>query len=603
MTSTASSSSGPRHGIVLVSGNDLIAAGAIAAGCDFFSGYPITPASEIYAAMMRRLPARGGRAIGAPDEISALSYAVGASLAGCPRHDRDVRPGLGPDDRDRPVRAHDGDAGRDRRLAAPGPVHRRRDPGRAGRRAARGARHLGRLSHPRPVPRRRRSTPTRSRPRPSSGRRRCGRPSCSSPTRRSARRSRASTSPISRRSSRRPRRGARRPTPRTCPTASSTVDDVPRFTPVGGRLPVTTTGSAHNEHGRLRKNDPGALRQLEHLQAKVSSRAAELERVRHDRREGADTLLVSYGVSARSCRQAAAIARGRGRARGHPRDPVALPGARAALSARPRRSVRRVVVVEENGPGLYARELRPHLPRRRGAGPGERRGRDDPVRRPCERRCRRDRRTSTARRRSPTAPAAGIPHVLHALDRGPRSRSACRPHRYALVTDIGCVGLADAYFPSLHTVHALHGRAAAVAAGIQLGDATGRRRARSSRSCSSATAASTIGLLHLVHAAQLDVDVTVLVHNNLIYGMTGGQHSGFTPEGLKTTTTPGRAAPSRRSTWAACWPAPAARFFARVPGAGDRPRRRRSPRRSATPASRAWRRSSSARPSPRASAG
>ncbi|UCF67451.1 MAG: pyruvate flavodoxin/ferredoxin oxidoreductase, partial [Acidobacteriota bacterium] len=71
-----------RSPVALLSGNELIACGALAAGCNFFSGYPITPASEIYAEMMRRLPARGGVAIGAPDEISALSYAVGASLAG-----------------------------------------------------------------------------------------------------------------------------------------------------------------------------------------------------------------------------------------------------------------------------------------------------------------------------------------------------------------------------------------------------------------------------------------------------------------------------------------------------------------------------------------
>jgi hypothetical protein len=48
-----------------------------------------------------------------------------------------------------------------------------------------------------------------------------------------------------------------------------------------------------------------------------------------------------------------------------------------------------------------------------------------------------------------------------------------------------------------------------------------------------------IGLLHLVHAAQLNVDVTVLVHNNFLFGMTGGQHSAFTPLGWVTATTPG----------------------------------------------------------------
>jgi hypothetical protein len=48
-----------------------------------------------------------------------------------------------------------------------------------------------------------------------------------------------------------------------------------------------------------------------------------------------------------------------------------------------------------------------------------------------------------------------------------------------------------------------------------------------------------IGLLHLVHAAQLNVDITVLVHNNFLFGMTGGQHSAFTPLDWITSTTPG----------------------------------------------------------------
>ena len=70
------------RGFELCSGNKMTARGALAAGCSFFAGYPITPSSEIYAEMMRQLPSRGGVAIGTPDEISALSYAVGASLSG-----------------------------------------------------------------------------------------------------------------------------------------------------------------------------------------------------------------------------------------------------------------------------------------------------------------------------------------------------------------------------------------------------------------------------------------------------------------------------------------------------------------------------------------
>lgn len=136
----------------------------------------------------------------------------------------------------------------------------------------------------------------------------------------------------------------------------------------------------------------------------------------------------------------------------------------------------------------------------------------------------------------PYCAGCGHPHVLQALDQALRD-VALPDHRYALVTDIGCVGLADAYFPSLHTVHALHGRAAAVAAGIQLGSTPGDE-APLKPIVLVGDGGATIGLLHLVHAAQMDVDVTVIVHNNLIYGMTGGQHSGLTPEGLKTTTTP-----------------------------------------------------------------
>jgi len=42
----------------------MVAEGALAVGCRFFAGYPITPASEIYEAMMHELPARGGAATG-----------------------------------------------------------------------------------------------------------------------------------------------------------------------------------------------------------------------------------------------------------------------------------------------------------------------------------------------------------------------------------------------------------------------------------------------------------------------------------------------------------------------------------------------------------
>ncbi len=48
----------------------------------------------------------------------------------------------------------------------------------------------------------------------------------------------------------------------------------------------------------------------------------------------------------------------------------------------------------------------------------------------------------------------------------------------------------------------------------------------------------TIGLQHILEAARLNVDLTVVVHNNMLYGMTGGQPSGLTPEGFRTVLTP-----------------------------------------------------------------
>ncbi|HNS49638.1 MAG TPA: 2-oxoacid:acceptor oxidoreductase subunit alpha [Anaerolineae bacterium] len=66
----------------VMSGNQAIVAGALAAGCRFFAGYPITPASDILEEMAKRLPALGGACFQTEDEISAIGSVVGASIAG-----------------------------------------------------------------------------------------------------------------------------------------------------------------------------------------------------------------------------------------------------------------------------------------------------------------------------------------------------------------------------------------------------------------------------------------------------------------------------------------------------------------------------------------
>lgn len=67
---------------LIMSGNEAIGLGAIAAGCRFFSGYPITPATEIMDFLAKELPKFYGKAIQCEDEIAAINYALGASYAG-----------------------------------------------------------------------------------------------------------------------------------------------------------------------------------------------------------------------------------------------------------------------------------------------------------------------------------------------------------------------------------------------------------------------------------------------------------------------------------------------------------------------------------------
>lgn len=66
----------------LMTGNDAVVLGAIAGGCRFFAGYPITPASPILEAIARELPKVAGTFVQAEDEIAALGLALGASYAG-----------------------------------------------------------------------------------------------------------------------------------------------------------------------------------------------------------------------------------------------------------------------------------------------------------------------------------------------------------------------------------------------------------------------------------------------------------------------------------------------------------------------------------------
>ncbi len=76
MTTTAA----PRR--EYIDGATAIVRGAIDAGCTFFAGYPITPASGILMAMMRELPKVGGVAMQGEDEIASIGMCIGAVMGG-----------------------------------------------------------------------------------------------------------------------------------------------------------------------------------------------------------------------------------------------------------------------------------------------------------------------------------------------------------------------------------------------------------------------------------------------------------------------------------------------------------------------------------------
>jgi 2-oxoglutarate ferredoxin oxidoreductase subunit alpha len=69
-------------GLVLMEGNEAIAWGAVASGCKFFAGYPITPATTIYSNMLRLLPPAGGICMQGEDEIASIGFCLGASMTG-----------------------------------------------------------------------------------------------------------------------------------------------------------------------------------------------------------------------------------------------------------------------------------------------------------------------------------------------------------------------------------------------------------------------------------------------------------------------------------------------------------------------------------------
>ncbi len=136
----------------------------------------------------------------------------------------------------------------------------------------------------------------------------------------------------------------------------------------------------------------------------------------------------------------------------------------------------------------------------------------------------------------PFCKGCGHNHILKRLNDA-LEKLQLSPLKVNLVTDIGCIGLADVLFDTPHTVHTTHGRSTAFATGIELADSI-LSDSKLKTIVLIGDGGAMIGLLHLVNAALLNTDVTVLLCNNFLFGMTGGQNSAFSPLDFVTPTTP-----------------------------------------------------------------
>ncbi len=126
-------------------------------------------------------------------------------------------------------------------------------------------------------------------------------------------------------------------------------------------------------------------------------------------------------------------------------------------------------------------------------------------------------------------PGCGIGIMLGALIRA-IDRTGYGKDEIVIVSGIGCTGRLPVYV-DFNTLHTTHGRALTFATGIKL--------ARPSLKVIVVMGdgdAVAIGGNHFIHAARRNIDLTAIIVNNSVYGMTGGQYSPTTPYGMKSAT-------------------------------------------------------------------
>jgi 2-oxoglutarate ferredoxin oxidoreductase subunit alpha len=336
----------------------MVAEGALASGCRFFAGYPITPASEIYEVMMRELVAQGGLALSAPDEISSLCYCVGASLRGLKAMTATSGPGWA-------LMTETVQYALMTETPVVIALVQRLGPSTGGAtQGAQGDIFLAEFStsggYTIPV-----FAPSNA-------------AECYELAQHAFNWSERLRSPVVLLSDKevgmttevveeaalaRLATVERTWVDAKAPSAAYDIErpeEVPAFAPVGGGVKVTVTGSAHDRLGRLRKASPEVVEMLLHLQRKIEAHAAEMALVRPDLDPDASCLLLSYGITARAAREAVGLLRREGFPISFLQIQTLFPVPTEALNWACA-GIRTVFVAEENLGGQYRAVLAPLL--------------------------------------------------------------------------------------------------------------------------------------------------------------------------------------------------------------------------------------------------
>jgi pyruvate/2-oxoacid:ferredoxin oxidoreductase beta subunit/Pyruvate/2-oxoacid:ferredoxin oxidoreductase gamma subunit len=140
--------------------------------------------------------------------------------------------------------------------------------------------------------------------------------------------------------------------------------------------------------------------------------------------------------------------------------------------------------------------------------------------------------TMLAKKNMPYCPGCGHHSATINLAKG-LEKAGFTPLDVVLASDIGCCGIIDDLM-SCHTVHGLHGRSVALGVGISVGLNNPQKKVITVQGDGGAT----IGLQHLMEACRRNINMTLIIMNNMVYGMTGGQVSGLTNTTFKESILP-----------------------------------------------------------------